>query len=341
MKQFYSVFFLLLKFLFFFSLCLSSNGNRVFADTTGTQRNSSFDSEPVKIKIPPSLKYQSNIEASAALFLDDIDKYLIVSDDTHKKQPVLFLMNSMGQVYGDFLIDGLDKINDMESITADSLGRIYIASSQSINKNGKLPESRKLLIRIRRENESFKLDNSIILIDLIETVALKNSQSEWAKFIIQGLSDNTIDIEGIFYKSGAIYLGFKQPLLDNHAVILQINHIDYAFENKIIRSEDITVWQKLLLKDSLSGAYCGISDMMLQDEHLYLLTCAERKGNPLNSGGLWLFNTKSGILSHQRMFKGLRPEGIAYDKKRGEYLVAFDNGSDYPSEILFIKGTLQ
>ena len=317
----------------FIILCLAFMAVDTFAEVEYINKTT----RTVLVRTTKKQKYITSIEASGALYLEDLERYLVISDDTEKKAPVLYLINSTGNIERTIMIEGLDEINDMESITGDSQGRIYIATSQSINKKGNLPQSRKLFIRVSRQEDRFELDGQINLIDRLEQAALESRSSEWSKFITNGIKNGNVDIEGIFYQKGAIFLGFKEPHLKGKAVIIKIDNIDGVFKDGIIEAKEVSLWRKISLKDGPTGVQCGISDMMIKGVNLYILTCAENAGKPLNSGGLWKYNVKSGSLSQRQTFDGLRPEGITFNSRQEHFLITFDNGEDRPSQIMIFK----
>jgi multidrug resistance efflux pump len=122
----------------------------------------------IDIKPDSSIKDVVPIEASGVIYLSDLKEYLVVSDETERKGPVLYLMNSDGHIGKEVRIEGLDKINDMESVTADDRGTIYILSSQSQNKKGELSPWRRLFVRCVRNGEKIRMTNSVFLADLLK-----------------------------------------------------------------------------------------------------------------------------------------------------------------------------
>ncbi len=282
----------------------------------------------------------TNIEASGVVFLNDLNKYLVVSDETEKKKPILFLYDVKGTLIKEVTIGGLQSINDMESITEGDDGKLYIASSQSMNKKGTRADNRKLLIRVKRIGDTLVLDGEIDLFDTLLNAA-RNGNEDWAVFIRQAANENSIDIEGMFFKNGSLFLGFKQPLLENNAVILQIRDINSVFDKKSITSGSVNIWRKIVINDKENGVYCGISDMILEDDKLYILTCAEKNTHPLNNGAVWIYDTLSGQLSRLQRFQGQRPEGIAHNRKTREFFICFDGGNEMPFQFTTLKDVIQ
>src|SRR5690606_9406319 len=92
------------------------------------------------------------IEASGLIYLPDLDKFLVVSDES-EKNPVLYLMDSAARIEKSLPIRGLDKMDDMEAIAADSTGDLFVLSSQRRSNKGTLPEKRTLLALGSRNGE--------------------------------------------------------------------------------------------------------------------------------------------------------------------------------------------
>src|SRR5690606_36003514 len=133
------------------------------------------------------------LEASGLIYLPDLDKFLVVSDESEKNR-VLYLMDSSARIEKSMHIRGLDKMNDMEAIAADSTGALFVLSSQRRTKKGKLPEKRTLLARVSRKGEILELKQKVRLYDLLESAARLNPGDEWARFLRVGISEGTLDI---------------------------------------------------------------------------------------------------------------------------------------------------
>ena len=123
------------------------------------------------------------LEASGLCYLPDVKLYVVVSDDTDRKLPVLFLMDSTGHIREKTVVNGLKRINDIEGISQDRRGYIYLLASQSFNRKGKQSSARKLLVRVLRSGKVFNLDKSVVLFDLLVAAASTEKTGEWAEFI--------------------------------------------------------------------------------------------------------------------------------------------------------------
>jgi len=272
-----------------------------------------------------TIDLEKNIEASAVLYLLDIDRYLVLSDDTKDKKPLLFLVDKNGKIERT-QIKGLEKINDMESIAQNSNGDIFIASSQSFSKKGKLKDDRKLLIKVKRSGKEFSLLKKISLYEALTEYSKKNS-GECAQFLKKAITEKTLDIEAMFFKDSSLYLGVKAPFNNSQSVILKISQIDKIMTAGVAESGVISMWKKIALKDD-SGQK-RISDMVINGNTLYIT------GTTKNDGGLWELDINSQTPVLIKSFKDLRPEGVSLTPEKDKLLLVFDQGSN-PSQIGFI-----
>jgi hypothetical protein len=311
-------------------------GGKVYAAEMGQTQMAVADQSILKdITVSINMKSRPAIEASGALFIAELDKYLIISDETERKKPTLFLMNAAGAIEKETTIAGLSAINDMEALAAGDGNVIFILTSQSINKKGELPATRRLFIRVVRDGERFTLSGKIALVDLLQKAALQDPAADWARFINAAIAERSLDIEGLAYRQGSVFLGFKNPLIDDHAVILTIAGIEAVFDKQELPAPDVRLWRTLKLSDAPTGEACGISDLLFFGDRLYGLACAKHSGN--NVGLLWVCAADSAQPDVLQRFEGVKPEGIAIDTNHRSMLITFDCGSKNPSQFLTLK----
>ncbi len=109
-----------------------------------------ISSDPQELVYKDSTRLAQTVEASGALYLSDIDRYLVISDESKANRPLLHLVTPQGKIEEDLQLVGETKIDDMESIASDRRF-IYIASSQFYSKKGEInPRGNKLLRLVRR-----------------------------------------------------------------------------------------------------------------------------------------------------------------------------------------------
>ena len=299
-----------------------------------TCKNFLFQEEDILPIIP--LETQG-IEASALLFLEDIDRYMVLSDDTPDNAPLVMLMDAHGRITRETAIAGLDRIDDMESVAEGEQGILYISSSLGTNKKGKIKASGKHLISVRRQGNHFSLVGTIDLYSLLMTHAQDASGTPWADFILGAISEKTLDMEGMMYREGALFLGFKAPLMNGKSVILKINEIDRVMEKPTLKLGQISIWKSVCLTRGEGQLQEGISDLLYFKGDFYLTGTPLIKDKGSRSGSLWKLDESTGTPICLTHFDDLQPEGIAVGKATNTLIVCFDQGHKAKSKICNVK----
>ena len=260
------------------------------------------------------------IEASGAVFVPETGKFLVVSDDTEKKKPLLFEVGKDGEtrVIG---IQNLNKINDLESIAKENGSSYLIMSSLSYSKKGKLKPERRILARITFSNGAAKLEKAVDFYEILKDFADK-SGSEAAKFLKKGIAEKSIDIEGMFITGDSLFIAFKNPLFNENGVIFEINGYDTVFAEKRIPENQLkTIFVDVPSERKISDIY-----ILSPDKFYYTASCNSEK-----CGGLYrLENGKSALIKD---FPELKPEGIAVDDG-GNFFIFFDLGQQENSKFM-------
>lgn len=277
------------------------------------------------------------IEASAILYLKDLQKYLVLSDDTKDDKPLMYLVDSNGKVSDEMLIEGSDEIEDMESIAEAENGTLYIASSSSANKKGKIKERRSRLLSVHRDQSSFSLLRDVNLYSGLKNCAERNSGKEWADFILSGITEESIDIEGMFYKNGALFLGFKAPLEGGQSVILRIADIDAFMHTGELGNDQVSIWKKITLQCEDGSFQERISDLCYLGDTLYITGTSEENEEGGRSGSLWRLDEMTGTAARLMIFNGRAPEGISAAEDPDSISICFDGASKAKSEITRIS----
>jgi hypothetical protein len=319
---------------------LSGNVEAKDAASTSSELSKSVS----HVRIPENIKNiiaspgfaSTPIEASGITFVDKLNSFLIVSDDTEDKRPDIFVMDTTGRITARHTITGVDKINDMESVVYAGPDIFYTLTSQSYNKNGKQPLARTLFVRFNKKGSSFEQTGSISLVAMLLEAASSSRTEKWAQFISKSSNDQSIDIEGMTIYNDTLLLGFKNPKLDNRAVILAVANINAVFSSGKITSNQVSVWRTLPLFDKSSSTFCGISDLAVHGDQLYgVSTGVSSKGGIDEDIGLfWKYSPLTDSLIIMQNFKGLKPEGVTVYGDPLHYCIVFDNGTKSPSQFL-------
>ncbi len=282
------------------------------------------------IRKSKSLGNIPEIEASGLIYLPDLHQFLLISDETQDKAPILYLMDSDGMVRDKAAVKGMEQMDDMEAICTDENGNIYIASSQTRKKKGEFPDSRKLFVQVQRNGTEFEAERQILLHELLMEAAKKAAGTDWAEWIKSG----EMEIEGMFWHQNALYLGFKNPLKNSKAVILRISEMEKVLQEKRIIPENVQIWRELDLPNETDGKAMCISDLYMRQDRLHVLCCGKNDRNKsIRTGALRVYDAE-GNLIYTRYFKNLNPEGITFDPDRRNLVITFDEHGKHPSKML-------
>jgi hypothetical protein len=200
----------------------------------------------------------------------------------------------------------------MEGITQDDKGFLYVLASQSCNVKGNAPGSRRAFLRAERKGERVSLAARIDLTQLLKSAVRLHADKFRTKFLAQALESGLLDIEGLTFWKGDLYIGLKSPLNDHNAVIISLGNADSLFAGQGSDARSVNVWRQWPLTDSPTGAKSGIS-------------------------GLHYANDGGERPVHIMRFAGLKPEGITLNARNRELCITFDNGSQRPSQMMYIK----
>ncbi|MBP5407207.1 biotin/lipoyl-binding protein [bacterium] len=261
------------------------------------------------------------IEASGAVFVTETGRFLVVSDETERKTPIVFSVDKNGKAER-VLIENFNKINDLESIAKESGNSYLIMSSLSYSKKGKLKPERRILARITVSDNSAKLEKPVDFYGILKDFAEK-SNSDAAEFLKSGILGKSIDIEGMSVLGNSLFVAFKNPLFKGKVVILEIS--DYAeifAERKLSENQlKLSFIEDLPKERRISDIY-----MISKEEFFFTASCTNEK-----CGGFYRFkNGKSTILKD---FPELKPEGIAVDENKN-FFIFFDLGQNENSKFL-------
>ena len=284
-----------------------------------------LSASPQEMQFPSDLAKRFSFEPSGAIYLQDLKKYLVISDDTdNAKSATLFLVNADGRVDEQVLtVPGIDKISDLESISQDG-STVYLLTSQGVNKKGIDKKARNLFVRTTRSGISFS-DTVVVEFKPLLIKAMKASKDPQIKSILKKQIDGDFEIESHFFIGKNLYLGLKNPLTDDgKAIILQVAHSETLFDSKTLDSANLSVWKTMAFND-VAGSPHRLSDVVTVDGALYATTVCDHEG----CGAVWKLDDQNGILTPKliKFFSDGKPEGLAFNPSGKTLFVAFDQKS--------------
>jgi hypothetical protein len=276
---------------------------------------------PLHVKVPASLADKTSFEASGAVYLPDLKKYLVVSDDTNEaKTPWLFLMSQDGEVDEQPLtIPGVKEVNDMESVSAAG-DYLYVMTSLSSKKGSELKKSRSLFLRMKRNGLVLSGTQQVNMALLLRKLIKKSEHPLLQAMVAEGM--NKFEVEAHDIRDGALYIGLKAPQTsDNSSLILRVPNVDDVFSAKA-DSIELEVW-KTVKFDGNDGSNYRISDLTFVGNTAYFTTSCKAEA----CGAVWSLSENELKPKLIRRFKADSPEGIAYNAEKNLFMITFDLGS--------------
>lgn len=279
-----------------------------------------FAADPQEIRIPAGVDAElKTFEPSGAVYLPDLDQFLVVIDDTDKKsRPLLYLISRDGQVRDEaFLVAGLSKISDLESVSADGK-YVYLLSSLGLTKSGKAKEERSLFVRVLRQGTKFTLDKSVDLRELLIPAIQNSKLPELANLKIS--VEEELDVESHFIRDGKLYVGLKSPQSQpGTATILDLGSVDKILNAKKI--ENLQVWKTINFR-AISNEDDMLSEILVFKNEIWFATTNED-----HHGRFWKFDEKTGKVELKKYFRKQRLEGLAYDVTNKTVFMVFDQSN--------------
>jgi len=289
------------------------------------------------IVVPDALATRTRFEPSGILWSAVRGRYLVVSDDTgldsaDNHAPWLFSMDETGQVDdAPIVIEGVKKLNDIESIAPAPDGGVYILASQSHNKGGKRSKSREFFGHIDLTADSARVTHSVRLGDLVDDAGKDTLAA-------LGLGDpKALDIEGMTATAeGGLLLGLKSPVGPKGAQIWHLANPDVLLQTGDLSKAGLTLWGHVPLTIMADGepTPAGIADLLeLPDGTLLVAATASGAADPKSQdGALFKVAGQQGLPNPtlERTFPGLKPEGLARAASGENIVVVFDTGAQTP-----------
>lgn len=304
---------------------------------------------PLPMSVPAALLARSRFEPSGILTRAVEGRYILVSDDTGRgdgdeARPWLFAMSGGGAVDPEPLpVSGVAELNDLESIAASDTGEVYVLASQSYSAKGRRKSSRTVFLRLKPEGRGFRADGEVHLAELLEAAGP-------AVMTALGLPTGTraLEIEGMTFRDGALYLGLKAPLdPQGNAIIWKLAspralfHADRgaafagSFKASSLEDAGLSLWARVRLDIELHGASVpgGISELLFLPDGSLAVASTPSTAEGAAGALFRVDRPEAGALSPRlmRRFPDLKPEGIAPSLTPGKLIVVFDRGAEMPS----------
>ncbi|HEY5946139.1 MAG TPA: HlyD family efflux transporter periplasmic adaptor subunit [Kofleriaceae bacterium] len=288
------------------------------------------EAQPVPITVPPEIVGVSRFEASGLTWVPSLDRYVVVSDETDDRHtPWLFTMSRRGVLDPEpMLIADVDAFDDIESIAAGDNASLWVLASQSMSEKGNRPHARTLLAHLVPDGSAYKADRKVFLLELLQAspkIAAALGAGDLA----------SIDIEGLAYRQGALYLGIKTPVnAEGRAMIWRVASPDKLLAGDLEHA-GLSVFTSFAIPVEVDGhpRAGGVADLAFVSDSL-LIVAATASGIDAKhqSGAVYAVRVspQGAVASKLQTFRELRPEGVAIAPEGNRITVVFDRGRDAP-----------
>jgi multidrug resistance efflux pump len=251
---------------------------------------------PTSLAVPANLRTRGRLEPSGLVWMEALQRYLVVSDDTGW----LFSLARNGELDPDpVVIQNAESVSDLEGIASSPDGTIYLLAEG--NRRGR----RATLIQARLYGKSLRAVGQVHLAP--------------PSF---GLDAPSLEIEGLAWHDGALFLGLKEPLDPaGRAFIWKIQHPEHLFRGDSPSAAGLTLWSKVSLL--VEGRPAGISELLFLPNGTLLLAAA-------NAAGGAVFRAGKEIPEVIAVYPRLKPEGLCLTPDGHRVVVVFDRRHDTP-----------
>ncbi len=266
-------------------------------------------------------EFKTIYEPSGAVVLPD-GKLLLVEDES-KRTLQLLKVTKKGEIkelgtpkMSKSIKRSLEKkVNDVEGVTVNGKGQVYLITSHSTNKKYKHKKAREQIVRLVYKDGRFSSFEHYhgLLKALKKLHPTLNSSSRKHK--------KEVNIEALAWdkRSKSLLIGLRSPLIKGKAVVVPLKNPNGIFDKK----ENIQLDKPILL--DLKGN--GIRAMSWDKEKEGYWIVAGSVGKRKGSFSVWFWNKKKKHLKRTSQDVDIGyTEGITPIQGRGLFLVQ-DNGS--------------
>ena len=306
------------------------------------------------LDVPASLRAVTRFEPSGWCWIAEWNAYLTVSDDTGlgprdadaadessaSHPPLVFRVDASGHV-GErpILVQGIDALDDVESVTRTADGSLWMLASQSASKRGRRPSTRTSLLRLRIDGDGLVATGRASLTEALasrspaewETLGLNDKIAHFDRGVAS--FDRVLDIEGMTTDGKDLVLGLKKPQdAEGRALLWRLARPDDLVGAG--HSLALSPLPPVALSAGTPPRNAGISEL-LRLRSGALLALAVAGLDPLRAGkasALYRLDaTATGWATVRlRDFAGEHAEGLSFGASPDSIAIVFDRGAETP-----------
>lgn len=292
------------------------------ADET-TQASETSQQDPREMEIPLNIVETYKPEMSGIVFVPELKQFVLVSDDYPEDRPVLFLMNEAGQIQPHQIkLAGMPVTADLESVSLDG-EYLYLLSSMSATKKGKLKTERQMFSQIKRNGLRYGVEQYVDLRKPL-LLAMKKSQNPILRSVYETdlkRAKDGFEVEGHVVDNKDLYLSLKGPVLHrNEGLILKVADFATVFEG-LLKPEQLSVAAQFTMKLPHQDVELVLTDLVKQGNDFYLASSCRGA----SCSAIWKWNLGGAGLELVHEFRMRHLEGLAVHPDTHQLYAVFDS----------------
>lgn len=277
--------------------------------------------DPEVLEFPDEITEKFQPEISGMVYIPELKQFVMTSDDYPKDKPFLMLMTVPGKVPRQVLsLEGLEKMEDIESISYHD-SNLYLLSSLTPTKRGKIKKSRQLFAEVKRRGMNFRLEAKVDLLQEIQN-ALGNTL------------DADMEVEGHAIQGKDLYLALKNPTTSGEILILKVAQFEKMFAGLPLESGDVTIARRLQLVLPDKDVEVLVTDLIFVGDDIYLASSFKGK----TGSGIWRIDNATGAVSLLQEFSRKHLEALGYLPCSHQIYGVFEGGHNTYLATLTLSG---
>ncbi len=266
-----------------------------------------LNSKAYYVELPVIGKIKKSYDLSAISCID-LNRCLIASDEATFVQRAKIVAGSL-VVSGEKVSLGTSSDeNDIEGLANDGKSFYAVGSHALSRKHGKFQPSRYQFFKI-------DLNKNGLSVSTYSLSTVLRDEPQLKKFYKKPLDENGINIEGLAYRDGKVFLGFRGPIIDSKAQILSFDLVAFLSTQQI----DSTLTSIDL------GDERGVRSLEFHGELLYIVAGGnDRSLNSLSEIKSYSFKSKRIMHSYATPLAEEKLEGITFIGS-GKVITIFDS----------------
>ncbi|WP_413582303.1 DUF3616 domain-containing protein [Bdellovibrio sp. HCB288] len=296
--------------------------------------------DPREMDIPLNIVETFKPEMSGIVFIPELKQFALISDDYPEDHPVLFLMNEQGQIQPHQIqLPGMPTMADIESVSTQG-DNLYLLSSLSTTKKGKLKDERHIFAQIKRHGLSYKIEHHVDLrTPLLQ--ALRDSRDPALNSIYEAdlqAGKEGFEIEGHAIDKNDLYLALKGPVLHrNEGLILKVTDFAPVFSGTL-KPAQVTLAARFQMKLPHQDVESVLTDLIKQGDSFYVASSCRKS----SCSAIWKLNVDTAQTELFHEFQVPHLEGLAIHPETHQIFAVFDSKGSSPYAVVSLgaeKGT--